>query len=54
MEKEILAIINYIYYIARSKRRNNCTDAKKIKINISYLEGKYKFLKRMKRWWNAL
>ena len=48
MEKEILAVINYIYYTARSKRRNNLSDAKQIKINIGYLERKYKFLKRIK------
>lgn len=48
MEKEILAIINYFYYIARRKRRNNLSDVKQIKINIGYLERKYKFLKRIK------
>lgn len=49
MEKEILAIINYFYYIARGKRRNCLSDAKRIKINIGYLERKYKFLKELKR-----
>ena len=50
MEKEILAVINYIYYKARSKRRNNLSETKEIKINIGYLERRYKFLKEVIRW----
>ena len=53
MEKEILAIINYIYYKQKTKKRRNSkkyfTHYKKSIKNITYLERRYPFLKKM-RW----
>ena len=53
MEKEILAIINYIYYKQKTKKRRKLkkyfTHYEKSIKNITYLERRYPFLKKM-RW----
>lgn len=49
MEKEILAIINYIYFNERQKETDAIYVVMECKRNMELLEKKYSFLKRVKR-----